>query len=446
MASRLTLSFLAATLAAAPALRAEDGLRVSFNGVGWVQYGRIGHSSDTVQNDYNGNSTQNSGAQISVRAEISERLSGAVGLGVYEGHALAGEITGGGRVPVGAGPYLAEARFTYLVGEAEAPRLQLTGGLFPFNYNPDIKDLGLYLLRGTVYPGFVYSGFETKEVLPISNMLGIWLRNQAGPLRSDLLLFSETENKPYFDLSLAYVGRFEPLEGVAVGAGVNLYRILPIDRRVTTDIFNPRVEEPNPANKYRRHFIHVDSTAAGGPDTTVLHFNGIKVGAHFSLDPKALLGASGPFGSEDLKLYGEAAVIGLNFDKAHTDIYGGIGNRMPAMLGFNFPAFGFLDHLSLEVQHYGATFSDDTYRLARDNDRPTSPIPYSRTDTLVVHKRDDWKWALHGAKTIQGHFKVSAQVANDHFRPGGTVTAPSYEAAMTTPKDWYWMAKIAYFF
>jgi hypothetical protein len=61
-------------------------------------------------------------------------------------------------------------------------------------------------------------------------------------------------------------------------------------------------------------------------------------------------------------------------------------------------------------------------------------------------KRDNWKWSLYGAKTIQNHFKVSVQVANDHFRPGGVVGNPSQEAILSTPKDWYWMGKIAYYF
>jgi hypothetical protein len=57
------------------------------------------------------------------------------------------------------------------------------------------------------------------------------------------------------------------------------------------------------------------------------------------------------------------------------------------------------------------------------------------------------KWALHAAKTIEGHFKVSGQLSNDHFRPFGIANTPAtYEVATSTLKDWYWMMKIAYFF
>jgi hypothetical protein len=61
-------------------------------------------------------------------------------------------------------------------------------------------------------------------------------------------------------------------------------------------------------------------------------------------------------------------------------------------------------------------------------------------------KRDNWKWSLYGAKTIRNHFKIGFQAANDHFRPGGAVGSPSQEAILSTPKDWYWMTKIACFF
>jgi hypothetical protein len=37
-------------------------------------------------------------------------------------------------------------------------------------------------------------------------------------------------------------------------------------------------------------------------------------------------------------------------------------------------------------------------------------------------------------------------VANDHFRPVGTGTTPTYFSIFSTPADWYWMAKLTYFF
>lgn len=427
---------------------AADPAPFGFSGVGWVQYGQVAKSTDTLPNDYNGNAMQNSGAQISINAEISERLNGAVGMGVYEGHPLGGQIKAGGRVRVTPSPYIAEARFTYTLGEKDRPVLQATGGLFHYNYDSNIKNLGLYLLRGSVYPGFLVSGFETKEVVPLSNVLGLSLRNVSGILTSDVVVNCETDLKPYFDLSLAYIGRARFGGFLSLGAGVNLHRVIPNNSKVSHNPFDPIVESTDQEafNIYQREFIYVD-TVGGKRDTTFFGFDGTKLMADFEIDPKELLGGEGIFGAEDLKLYGEVAVMGLNFDKAHTAIYGKLANRLPFMVGFNVPAFGFLDHISAEVEWYGAKFRDDTWRLQPEIVRPVSPIPYDYSSDMKTYDRDNLKWAVHVAKTIQGHFKISGQVANDHFRPYGVAgSATTYEVATSTPKDWYWMTKIAYFF
>jgi hypothetical protein len=427
---------------------AEEARPVEFSGVGWVQYGQVAKSSDTLPNNYNGNPFQNSGAQISAKAVISDHLSGSVGLGVYEGHALAGPISHGGRVEVTASPYIAAANFNYILGEKEKPRLAVTGGLFHYNYDANVKDLGLYLLRGSVYPGLLESGFETADVVPLANTLGLWAHDDVGMLSNDIILKSETDLKPYFDLSLAYIGKAKVSEFFTFGLGVNFFRLLPNDSKISHHPFDPVTEKPDDeaANPWQREFIYVD-TVGGKRDTTFFGFDGTKVMADFEFDPKPLFGSPAMFGPEDLKLYGEAAVMGLNFDKAHTAVYGSLANRVPVMLGFNFPVFGYLDHLALEVEWYGAKFRDDLWRLEPDSDRPISPIPFDYSNVMKTYSRDNFKWALHASRTIQGHIKISGQVANDHYRPFGTAgSRTSYEVATSTPADWYWMAKIAYFF
>lgn len=314
---------------------------------------------------------------------------------------------------------------------------------------------------------------QTEHVLPIANMLGMRLHHKAGAFEQDFILNSETDLYPYFDLSPAYLASMRLGPAFKIGAGVNFYRAIPIEPEMTTpflpdgEIIADRVEHP-----YDQIYIYVDTTGPA-PNTTVMSFKGTKVMATVSLDPKAFFGGDGIFGAEDLMLYAEVAVIGLDQSKAYNAIYGGLGKRMPVMVGFNLPMFGFLDHLSLEAEWYRAPFRDDLTRyLSGSHVKPASPIPVSngylggapdRTDPTKladsqmpwadadVNKpitKDDFKWSLHGARIIQNHFKVSFQVANDHFRPGGPATSssPSYEAILTTPKDWYWMTKVAYFF
>ena len=478
---RIAFLFLATGLLPALALEEKE---MTFTGLGWVQYGLVAHSTDTVNLNYNGNSVQSTGAQISLLARISDRLQGRAGLGAIENQAMAGGITSGGRVPTSVTPYIAEANFTYSFWDMEGSQLKLTGGLFSFNYNPDIRNLGLYLLRGPVYPGIVVSGFETKDVLPIANMLGFNLRHRMGGFQQDLLINSENELHPFFDISPAYIAGYEFGKAFRIGAGVNFYHLIPIDSKLTSppldsSLLADRKEksENEVKHPYDRGMIYVDSTE-GKRDTTVMSFQGTKLMANFTLDPKAWFGDGGRLGPEDLKLYGEVAVIGLNTEKAYKALYGELRERMPMMVGFNLPMFKLLDHLSLEMEWYAAPFRDDFSRYQVNRGSFESPIPVSNAfanrnpQTIVIDtatgqtrvvvagtnipfeqanleknlEKDNFKWSLHGSKVIQQHFRISFQLANDHFRPGGTPAQPSWEAILSTPEDWYWMSKVSCYF
>jgi hypothetical protein len=161
--------------------------------------------------------------------------------------------------------------------------------------------------------------------------------------------------------------------------------------------------------------------------------------ARFSLDPKALFGMGSiggrAFGQGDLVLYGEAALLGV---KDFPLVYDDPLRRLPVMLGFNFPAMGFLDYLSLEVEYYASKNSSDN--IAAQNG---TWIP--AVHPAVDNGRDDWKWSAQAAKTFGG-VQLSARVANDHLRLGGSHDVPTGVEAVTTPKDWYWSCKLAYFF
>jgi hypothetical protein len=443
--ARTSLALAAGFLAVAGAQELTVG------GMGWVQYGRVAHSTDTAQSNYNGNSLQSTGAQLSLRIRASDKFEGAAGIGVLESHFLSG-TNRGGRVPMTLTPYIAEASFTYSLWNENDSKLRLRGGLFPYNYNPEVKNLGLYLMRGPVHPGIVLSGFETKAVLPIANTLGFHLHHRAGAFQQDFILNSETDIYPFFDVSPIYIAHYQAGSLLRIGGGVNFYRYLSVESKLTSpDYFSPtgRDQAPDGPHPYRRSYVYVDT---GTGDTTFISFRGVKLMADASLDPKPLLGSPGIFGAEDLKLYGEVALLGIENDRAHKELYGDYLHRMPMMVGFNLPAFKMLDLLSLEVEWYGAKYRDDLWRYQTGRNYYPSPLPVSNSDVLSVTdveknvKRDNWKWSLYAARTIQDHFKVSVQVANDHFRPGGVVGNPSQEAILSTPKDWYWMSKIAYFF
>lgn len=446
--------------------RGEEGLKIQYHGAGWVQGGRIERQSDTVSDesgqDFNGNWTQNTGGQITAIADLGGGWEGGLGLGAIQTPMyFRGRREYDKAVGLTWSPYVTEARLTYTLGEPERPALQITGGSFHFNYNPDAKNLGMYLLRGLVYPGIVVSGFETKDVLPIANVFGLDIRHERGGYRGDFLVNSETEINPYFDLSFAYVSRFRFAKGIEVGAGANWYRAVAQRPEITSPgKACPDANSNVGVNATDREICFIlDTSFVAKPsgtdtlvDTVTGSLSGIKVMGRLSVDPKALFGIGGSLGAKDLVFYSEAAVLGL---KDYPKYYDDIGRRIPVMVGFNLPAFGYLDELSLEAEYYANRNMTDYEKELEDNSwvpRPKANNPVkdaagNLTGTVPTDTRgDDWKWSLYGYKVIAGHLKLSGQVANDHLRTGGFYLRKTQSETFSDTFDWYWMFKVAYYF
>ena len=113
-------------------------------------------------------------------------------------------------------------------------------------------------------------------------------------------------------------------------------------------------------------------------------------------------------------------------------------------IGFNLPSFGLIDKLSIEVEYYGSrNFAD--YGNAEQSG---SWVPRIPSNPAVNTRRDNWKWSLYGSRVLMGHLKIAVQVADDHLVLPSPPAAqdPSWAEVFSTPKDWYWMCKLAYFF
>jgi hypothetical protein len=456
---------------------------INIQGFGWVQTGMIGNATDTLRFNFNHNWMQTAATQITANVLVDDHWDGSLGIGAGQEHPMQGNTQNARLLHVSIATYITQANFTYTHGDRRHPGFSATFGYFPYNYNSDIKNLGLYLLRGPVYPGTLISGFETKETLPISNFLGTHLHSSLGNTDHDLIFSSETENKPLFDYSLAYVFTHRPGESFRYGAGVNFYHLLPVygfaanPRDPNQFTFTPDKDVVDPID---RNYFYVDP--ANPSDTTWLSNQGTKLDAFFRFDPKSFLPDLG-FGKDDMLFYGEVGLLGV---KNYKGIYDNRFQRMPVMGGFNIPAFGLLDNLSLEVEYYSSPYKNDLTELQTEmsptpvsnrsnNFRPAkldSGYVTAKGDTLraarwVVSEKngkvyediawgdpydvtrlhkDDWKWSLHFAKTVMGHIRLSGQVANDHFRPVGTGTTPTYFSIFSTMDDWYWMTKLTYFF
>lgn len=485
-------------------LHAADNTKVTMSGRGWMQLGRIQQSSDTSVFIYNGNLLQSVAGQVTANADFNENWDAALGIGARQTHRAQSVASEAYKVKVNLDPFISEARFTYYYGsEKQNSPFKLTVGYFPYQYNSDVKNLGLYLLRGSVYPGYLFSGFELDETNGIANILGSRFYHKIGNFSQNLILSSETKIRPLFDYSLAYIADYKVQDVFTIGAGVNFYRLLPINEDLTTPT-DPRLftsvsvgaDSANHPYDRAQYYIVDKKVQVNGVDTviqeiTTISLAGIKSDIFFSLNLAKLFGIEG-LGAEDLKIYSEAAIIGI---KDYPGIYTDIKKRIPVMVGFNFPTFKMLDHLSLEVEYYGAPYSSNYWKL----ENAFSPIPMSmwntnqrseydsveihdkltnnllpadtaidlttmRVDSLKFYKdgskmlpfdqpydvenltSDNIKWSIHASKTIKNHVRLSLQVANDHMRTGGHASTEDFAEAFSTTKDWYWMTKLSYFF
>src|SRR6185436_2138452 len=100
------------------AAMADDDVKISYHGAGWISGGRIEKSTDTlsegVGQNFNDNWTQNAGGQITAEATLGGGWSGGLGLGAIQSP----DHYRGTRVNdkynfYSWSPYVTEARLTY---------------------------------------------------------------------------------------------------------------------------------------------------------------------------------------------------------------------------------------------------------------------------------------------------------------------------------------------
>jgi len=425
-----------------------DEPKVNFFGAGWVQYGYVEKSftpPSLSDNDYNKNMLEYAGGLFGASARIDEHWDGAFGIGAIQVHLSRGNRGHANIWYPFLVPFVNQANISYATQLfSDQDHLKVSLGAMNYDYNPEAKDFGDYLLRGYVYPGNVVSGFETNEKSGGATLFGGKASYSSSVFGNDLILKSETDDYPLYDFSLADLISFRPMAGLELGAGVNLYRLIPQNSKLTSP---PTDCQSGDLGTYAAQVVGghscaiYDTTAvdqATGKatvDTLSGSLAGTKLMARFRLDPKEWLG-TGSWGKNDWVVYGEAAVLGL---KDYPKVYDKMVRRIPVMVGFDVPTHGWLDFLSVEIEYYANKNSNDV--ITAENG---SWIPALHSD--YNYARDDWKWALYASKVVLGHVKFSGQVANDHTRFGGSHDAATGVEALSVPSDWYWIGKIAYFF
>lgn len=362
-------------------------------------------------------------------------------------------------------PMIPVARGRWQFGEPGSLSGSIQVGTFNYKYNPDARDLGEYLYRSGTYPGFVWS----NDGWLLMNRAGSYSHGLLGTLahghfKHNLSLFMETQYFPIGDFSPGYDFSFAGT-WVDLGGGVVFNHYLPIRPSQLT----PKNDE----NTYVK-IKNVVPNTAGGTDTVVYYApktevpnlqltgqqiletehrwtsKGIKLMGRMALNLGSLLpeDARGP---EDLRIFAEAAVLGVENQPL---FYERLTDRIPIMAGVNIPTFKLLDLLSAQVEYYKSPYNDIDYFNAQSI--PIWKVDYTKgaadkylTDASgnlipVANHKDDLKWSLHAKKNLNKIVTVYAQAASDHFR----LTDADYRVTpvplTTKPSEWYYLLRLEF--
>jgi hypothetical protein len=312
------------------------------------------------------------------------------------------------------------------LGNPENAFWQIEAGFFPYKYNPDVRNLGEYLFRSFPYPQFIINTFDRTY----TDLLGLRVGNTLwGKFHWDFLFSSETHDYPLGDFSISLVADYKPFKALDVGAGIDLDRILPVNNDMT-----------NPKNDPSVKYIEPDGS------TGYFSYAGTKVMARASFDPKIFFPFDF-FGSEDLRIYTEAAILGLkNYDVGKGDsakaYYTDILKRIPILVGLNVPCFKLLDVIAVELEYFDNNYPNSFVAPFEAGNPVPTQEPYG-----IQH--DKLKWSLYAKKSIGGGFFVVGQIARDHMIPQTNALAASLQDrtdVLLQHGDWWWTLKTQFDF
>ena len=338
----------------------------------------------------------------------------------------------------------------YTFGDTAGTSLQIEAGYFPYKYNNEVRNLGEYIFRTMCYPPVMINQFDRTFTELLGFRVGNTLR---GLFHHDLIFYSDVKQYPYNDFSLAYLADiknprlvFVKQNFITLGAGVNLYRLIP----VRGDLTNP--ENPNNAlNHYYDTVSKVYNAATNdttyGIDSGWTTYAGTKLMGRATIDFKKIIPLE-IFGPEDLKLYGEVAVLGW---KNYPFFYEERKERTPVTIGFNFPTLKILrildidildkiiDIVDLDLLNAEAEYLDSkNVNSIRQPFYNLVPIPYPE-DPTNPHER--LKWSVYAKKKIGKRMSISAQIANDHIMPKSLApdeAIQDYTDVTYRHGDWWW--------
>ena len=446
---------------------------------GMLKSGRFG-ANPAFQDEW----TDHFGAFVTQSAIVNEHVSFDIGLGglfQYQKTEVKQAGWGGSQYKnFFVGPTIADIVYRRNPEDGSGFSAQL--GLFPYKYNPNAMNLGEYLFRCGPYPSYIFSGTYAMVNSTATYLQGLKTSYKIGNLTGDLLLTTETTLPVLYDWSLGAVLKYRVADGlIDLGAGANYKHMIPVRPSRTTSssprnsyfvkndttwsgnvtyyqehaTFYNRIQDSARAAQWQDYTNRVTAWIADSVDRPLYqHYTqkGVLLMASLAIDPKKLFSTE-VFGEQDLKLYAEAALLGV---KNYPIFYEKQAERIPVMAGFNFPGFKILDLIALQVEYfnspwmnsYGQAIGESGVNAATPSIPSGSDTRSSLTEYNDIAQRDNLAWSVLLKKEVTRGAWLSAQFARDHTRLVSidTWAGPGVEPreVLDTDKDWYWMLQFSF--
>lgn len=302
-------------------------------------------------------------------------------------------------------------------------------GMLPYTINPEVKTLGNYLFRSTVHPATVHN----KVDYPWADLLGGvvdvgFLENK---LTFQASLSTEFNYVPFFDFTPSVGLFFKPNEIIDIGGAIAFYHALQANGALMEDSLGER-------------------------------WQGEKIDFRAIFDPKPIFGGMDFLGKDELKIYAEAALLGLEATlevdtsglaslraRDTTDLKNlvfpepSILQRIPFMIGINLPTWKILDLLSVELEWFFSPYANNWFGQFEGQLAETkAPASLDRWDNYI--NKDNFKWSVNVRKSIE-KFEIRALFSSDHtVYLMNNVSNGNFEQTMKRPKDWQWLVQLRY--
>jgi hypothetical protein len=330
---------------------------------------------------------------------------------------------------------ISQADVLFKLHDGEKLKLDLDLGYFPYKYNSSVRNLGEYLFRTGTYPQYIINEID----FPMARLLGLKLGATLWKtLNVDIIVNANTEWAAIGDLNLSGLLTWKPHPVFELGLGGSWCSFISTDLDNTTPLVK--------GSEYL-------AVKPGTSDTAVYNytFAGQKLMGRLTFDLKRIFPETDKLGDEDLKLYTEAAILGLiNYPVSRDGYtrYDTLWQRIPVMLGFNFPMFKLIDVLSFEFEYFGNPYPNNTNAVKYENQpTPLSSYGNEKNSAYMNLHNDDVKWSVYARKTFASNLYIMAQAANDHIRwTRNAWSSNDGKEALRQKDDWYFTFKFGYQF